>query len=48
MLSFSPIGTATPGTIYLAGDEMQAAIRVTGGSARVRILFWQGGQWLSR
>jgi hypothetical protein len=48
MLSFSPLGTATPGTIYLAGDEMQAAIRVTGGSARVRILFWQDGRWLSK
>jgi prepilin-type N-terminal cleavage/methylation domain-containing protein len=47
-LSFSPLGTATPGTIYLAGDGMQAAIRVTGGSARVRILFWQDGRWLSR
>jgi len=46
MLSFSPRGTATPGTFYLAGDEMQAAVRVTGGSARVRVLFWKDGRWL--
>ena len=28
-LSFSPLGTATPGTFYLAGDSAQAAVRVT-------------------
>ena len=43
ILSFSPLGTATPGTFYLAGDSGQAAVRVTGGSARVRLMVWRGG-----
>jgi hypothetical protein len=42
LLSFSPLGTATPGTFYLAGDGAQAAVRVTGGSARVRLMIWRG------
>jgi prepilin-type N-terminal cleavage/methylation domain-containing protein len=48
ILSFSPIGTATPGTFYLAGDTGQAAVRVTGGSARVRLMVWRGGGWRER
>jgi type II secretory pathway pseudopilin PulG len=48
ILSFSPLGTATPGTFYLAGDGAQAAVRVTGGSARVRIMTWRGGPWRVR
>jgi prepilin-type N-terminal cleavage/methylation domain-containing protein len=48
ILSFSPLGTATPGTFYLAGDAAQAAVRVTGGSARVRLMVWRGGRWLER
>jgi prepilin-type N-terminal cleavage/methylation domain-containing protein len=48
MLSFSPIGTATPGTFYLAGDAAQAAVRVNGGSARVRLMVWRGGVWRER
>jgi hypothetical protein len=48
MLSFSPMGTATPGTFYLAGDSAQAAVRVTPGSARVRILFCRGRKWVER
>jgi len=48
ILSFSPIGTATPGTFYLAGDAAQAAVRVTGGSARVRLMLWRGGRWQER
>lgn len=48
MLSFSPMGTATPGTFYLAGDRAQAAVRVTPGSARVRILFCRGRRWIER
>jgi type II secretory pathway pseudopilin PulG len=47
-LSFSPLGTATPGTFYLAGDAAQAAVRVTGGSARVRLMVWRGGKWIER
>ena len=48
ILSFSPLGTATPGTFYLAGDASQAAVRVTGGSARVRLMIWRGGRWRER
>jgi hypothetical protein len=48
ILSFSPLGTATPGTFYLAGDAAQAAVRVTGGSARVRLMVWRGGRWRER
>jgi prepilin-type N-terminal cleavage/methylation domain-containing protein len=48
ILSFSPFGTATPGTFYLAGDSAQAAVRVTGGSARVRLMLWRGGRWRER
>lgn len=48
MLSFSPLGTATPGTFYLAGDSAQAAVRVTGGSARVRMMICRGGKWRER
>jgi hypothetical protein len=48
ILSFSPLGTATPGTFYLAGDAVQAAVRVNGGSARVRLMLWRGGKWRER
>jgi len=48
ILSFSPMGTATPGTFYLAGDAGQAAVRVTGGSARVRLMVWRSGRWRER
>ncbi len=48
MLSFSPLGTATPGTFYLAGEGIQGAVRVTGGSARVRLLVCRGQQWVER
>ena len=44
ILSFSPLGTATPGTFYLAGEEIQGAVRVTSG-ARVRLLLCRGGKW---
>lgn len=49
MLSFSPLGTATPGTFYLAGELRQAAVRVSPGSARVRLMIWsRGRQWTER
>ena len=48
MLSFSPLGTATPGTFYLAGEGIQAAVRVTGGTARVRMLVCRGRRWVER
>jgi hypothetical protein len=48
MVSFSPLGTATPGTFYLAGDGAQAAVRVTPGTARVRLMIWRGNPWRVR
>ena len=48
MLSFSPLGTATPGTFYLAGAHAQAAVRVTAGTARVRLMVCRGGRWVQR
>jgi prepilin-type N-terminal cleavage/methylation domain-containing protein len=48
MLSFSPLGTATPGTFYLAGQHAQAAVRVTAGSARVRLMVCRGTRWLEK
>jgi prepilin-type N-terminal cleavage/methylation domain-containing protein len=48
MLSFSPLGTATPGTFYLAGSHAQAAVRVTPGTSRVRLMVCRGGRWRER
>ena len=49
ILSFSPLGTATPGTFYILGrNGLQAAVRVTGGSSRVRTMIWDGGRWRER
>jgi type II secretory pathway pseudopilin PulG len=48
LLSFSPLGGATAGTIYVAGRRgPQMAIRVFGGTGRVRILTFdaQARQW---
>jgi hypothetical protein len=45
MLSFSPQGTATPGTFYLMGERTQAAVRVNGMTARVRLLVLRGNRW---
>jgi prepilin-type N-terminal cleavage/methylation domain-containing protein len=45
MLSFSPLGTATPGTFYLMGAGVQAAVRVNPQSARVRTLFFRRDGW---
>jgi Type II transport protein GspH len=48
ILSFSPLGTATPGTFYLAGEGIQAAVRVSPGTARVRLLLTRGATWVER
>lgn len=43
-LSFSPIGSATSGTIYLAGaGGAQAAVRVMGATGRMRVLLFDIG-----
>lgn len=39
LLSFTPLGTATPGTIYVRGrDGLQLAVRTTGATGRTRVL----------
>ena len=48
MLSFSPFGTASPGTFYLASPHRQAAVRVTPNSSRVRLMVCRGGRWVER
>ena len=48
MLSFSPLGTASPGTFYLAGPTLQAGVRVTAGSSRVRLMVCRGQIWSVR
>jgi type II secretory pathway pseudopilin PulG len=49
ILSFTPNGTATPGTIYVRGrDGTQWAVRVLGTTARSRVLRYAPatGEWL--
>lgn len=49
LLSFTPLGTATPGTIYVRGrDGIQLAVRVLGATARTRVLRYvpQTGEWV--
>jgi prepilin-type N-terminal cleavage/methylation domain-containing protein len=48
MLSFSPFGTASPGTFYLAGEGVQGAVRVTPSSARVRLILCRKNRWIER
>ena len=50
-LTFSPLGTATSGTLYLRGRMgRQHAVRITGATARVRVLSFDdaAGAWRSR
>src|SRR5262245_44849816 len=47
MVSFTPLGGATPGTFYLAGDGVQAAVRVTGETSRIRVLIYRR-KWSER
>lgn len=48
MVSFSPLGTGTPGTFYLRTRSSMVGVRVTGGSARVRIMILRGKRWIDR
>jgi len=51
MLSFSPTGTSTSGTIYLHGrGPHQLAVRVLGGTGRIRSLDYEFGvrKWVPR
>ena len=43
--SFSPLGSGTPGTIYISdGIDQLYAVRVLGASGRVRLLRYDGGR----
>jgi hypothetical protein len=51
MLSFSPTGTSSSGTVYLHGrGPHQLAVRVLGGTGRIRSLDYEFGarKWVSR
>ena len=50
ILTMSPDGTATPGTVYVRGKKVQYAIRILGATGRVRVLQYVGrtGTWINR
>jgi prepilin-type N-terminal cleavage/methylation domain-containing protein len=51
ILTFTPHGTATPGTLYLKGrDNRQFAVRVLGTTGRTRVLEFNVGsrRWMQR
>jgi Type II transport protein GspH len=50
ILTMSPDGTATAGTLYLHGRKGQYAVRVLGITGRVRVLQYRQGsrQWVTR
>ena len=50
ILTLSPDGTATSGTLYVRGVRAQYAVRVLGATGRTRVFRYHGGaqQWLSR
>jgi type II secretory pathway pseudopilin PulG len=50
ILTMSPDGTATSGTLYLEGRRAQYAVRVLGATGRTRVLKYDAGQrtWINR
>jgi type II secretory pathway pseudopilin PulG len=51
ILAFAPTGTATSGTLYIAGgDERQLAVRILGPTGRVRVFAFDraAGRWVPR
>ena len=51
LLSFTPTGTATGGTVYVRGpDGTQWGVRVLGATGRTRLLLWDPGrqQWFDQ
>jgi type II secretory pathway pseudopilin PulG len=50
ILTLSPDGTATAGTLYIQGRRAQYAVRVLGVTGRVRVLKYEAGtgKWISR
>ena len=47
MLSFSPLGTATPGTFTSPATTPGRGARQRR-HARVRLMLWRGGKWVER
>ena len=47
LASFGPLGTSTPGSLYVTDGRRLAVVRVTSRSGRVRVLRWHpaGDQW---
>jgi Tfp pilus assembly protein FimT len=41
LLSFTPLGTATPGTVYMRGKGLHLAVRVLGATGRTRVLRYE-------
>jgi hypothetical protein len=50
ILTLSPDGTATSGTLYIRGRRGQYAIRILGATARVRLFQYRtgAGEWIAR
>jgi len=50
ILTMSPDGTATSGTLYLQGKRAQYAVRVLGATGRTRVLAFDRGRqaWINR
>jgi prepilin-type N-terminal cleavage/methylation domain-containing protein len=50
ILTMSPNGTATAGTVYVRGRRAQYAIRILGATGRVRVLQYMRGErkWINR
>lgn len=50
ILTLSPDGTATSGTLYLRGSRSQYAVRVYGATGRTRVLQYRrrAGTWITR
>jgi type II secretory pathway pseudopilin PulG len=49
--SFSPLGKASPGSVYLSNSQRrQAAVRVTPANAKIQIFTWHGKKlkWIKR
>jgi prepilin-type N-terminal cleavage/methylation domain-containing protein len=49
--SFSPLGKASPGSVYLSnGKRRQAAVRITPSNAKIQIFTWHGKslKWIKR
>ena len=50
ILTLTPLGSSTPGTLYVRGRRAQCAVRVLGATARTRVLQYRGGEgvWIQR